>query len=172
MTTELLLSDPCIWTASAWYSSVTVFWGWICFGFLLWAVALGLGVAKNRCCPVVAWARGLRSILCMSTSQQTVKAGGEKKSGALLSSSEKAGQIRLELTGRDIQLDWACHSRASIRNCTCPSPASLRFWSPKQGPCLLHLIWFHLHTLLFTVFFEDTFTLMWMIFWMIFYYCK
>lgn len=55
------------------------------------------------------------------------ESGRGKKSGALLSSSEKAGQIRLELTGRDIQLDWACHSRASIRICTCPSLASLCF---------------------------------------------
>lgn len=56
---------------------------------------------------------------------------GKKKSGALLSSSEKAGQIRLELTGRDIQLDWACHSRASIRNCTLPLPSVFTFLISK-----------------------------------------
>lgn len=100
---------------------------WICFRFLLWAVAPGLSVAKSRCCPVVAWVKVLRPEV--HSVHEHFSADGEsrrgkKKSGALLSSSEKAGQIRLELTGRDIQLDWACQSRASIRICTCPSLAS------------------------------------------------
>lgn len=42
-----------------------------------------------------------------------------------------AGQIRLELTAEDIQLDCACHSVASIR--APPSLASLCFLLQKEG---------------------------------------
>lgn len=61
---------------------------------------------------------------------------GRRMCFALLSSSTTQGQIRLELTAEDIQLDCACHSVASIR----ASPRAFVFAVAEKrercAPCL------------------------------------
>lgn len=67
----------------------------------------------SRCWPVVVWKRHVCGLLCVwGTPRGRGRQGNVFRSAVIL---HNAGQIRLELTAEDIQLDCACHSVASIR---------------------------------------------------------
>lgn len=66
---------------------------------------------------------------------------GRRMCFALLSSIHNAGQIRLELTAEDIQLDCACHSVASIR----ASPRAFVFAIAKRENTARSVFLCHFH---------------------------
>lgn len=74
------------------------------------------GSPRSRCWPVVWWKlKRLPVAPCGGHTQGGEGADGREnvfRSPVIL---HNAGQIRLELTAEDIQLDCACHSVASIR---------------------------------------------------------
>ncbi len=71
------------------------------------------GSPRSRCWPVVVWKRHVCGSLCVwGTPRGRGRQGNVFRSPVIL---HNAGQIRLELTAEDIQLDCACHSVASIR---------------------------------------------------------
>lgn len=89
---------------------------------LPWGVRRG-AAPRSRCWPVVVW----KGHVCVwGTPRGRGRQENVFRSPVIL---HDAGQIRLELTAEDIQLDCACHSVASIR----AFPRAFVFAIAKKG---------------------------------------
>lgn len=111
--------------------------------------AVSRGSPHSRCWPVVWW----KLHVCWSLSAGGTPRGGVGGVRGMVGSRQEnvflspvilhnAGQIRLELTAEDIQLDCARHSVASIRasSCVFVFPAAER----EKAACTVFLCHFHL----------------------------
>lgn len=90
---------------------------------------------RSRCWPVVVW----KGHVCVwGTPRGRGRQENVFRSPVIL---HNAGQIRLELTAEDIQLDCACHSVASIR----AFPRAFVFAIAKRGSTARSVFLCHCH---------------------------